>query len=57
MNQLWMQRYSKELPISEGTILGRGLANFRNNEGKPGVAKNRLYRILITESAHLIWVL
>ena len=31
-NQLWKRRYSEELPISEGTILGGGLANFRNSE-------------------------
>ena len=38
-------------------MLGGGLANFRNSEGKPDAAKNRPFRILMTESAHLIWVL
>ena len=56
-NLLWERRYNENLPILEGTVLGGGLANFRNDEGKPDAAKNRLYRILITESAHLIWVL
>jgi len=56
-NALWKQRYDEDLPVSEGAILGGGLANFKRNDGKPDAAKNRLYRILITESAHLIWVL
>ena len=56
-NQLWRRRHDEDLPLSEGAILGGGLANFRRADGKPDTAKNRLYRILITESAHLIWVL
>jgi ribonuclease HI/exonuclease III len=56
-NDLWKKRYTEDLPCSEGAILGGGLANFKNSVGKPDAAKNRLYRILITESAHLIWVL
>ena len=56
-NQLWRRRHAKDLPVSEGAILGGGLANFKRNDGKPDTAKNRLYRILMTESAHLIWVL
>ena len=56
-NKLWRQRHSKDLHISEGTILGGGLAKFKRENGRPDGAKNRLYRILITESVHLIWVL
>ena len=56
-NALWKRRYSEDLPVSEGAILGGGLADFRRDDGRPDAAKNRLYRILITESAHLIWVL
>ena len=55
--ELWKRRYNDELPTSEGAVLGGGLANFKKEDGKPDTAKNRLYRILITESAHLIWVL
>ena len=33
--------------------LGGGLANFKRQDG----TRNLLFRILITESAHLIWVL
>jgi hypothetical protein len=56
-NNLWRRRHQSDLPTSEGAILGGGLANFSNEEGKPDTAKNRLYRILMTESTHLIWVL
>ena len=56
-NQLWRQRHTEDLPVSEGAILGRGLANFKNKDGNLDTGKNRLYRIIITESAHLIWVL
>ena len=56
-NHLWRRRHHEDLPMSEGAILGGGLANFKNAKGNPDSAKNRLYRILITESAHLIWVL
>jgi ribonuclease HI len=40
-----------------GAIVGSGLANFQDSEGhcKPGA--NRLYKILMSESAHLIWKL
>jgi ribonuclease HI len=56
-NQLWRLRYDKDLPTSEGATLGSGLANFKKDDRKPDAAKNRLYRILMTESAHMIWVL
>ena len=56
-NRLWAQRYDESLPLSEGAVLGGALANFKKEDGKPDSAKNQLYRILMTESAHLIWVL
>ena len=56
-NRLWRRRYQEDLPVSEGAVLGAGLANFKNSKGNPDAGKNRLYRILMTESAHLIWVL
>jgi len=43
--------------MMEGAILGCGLVNFMKEDGKPDTPKNRLYRILMSESAHLIWVL
>ena len=56
-NNLWKTRYRSDLPTTEGAVLGCGLANFTKEDGKPDAPKNRLYRILISESAHLIWVL
>ena len=56
-DELWKTRYKEDLPTTEGAVLGCGLANFTRPDGKPDSAKNRLYRILISESAHLIWVL
>ena len=56
-NELWRRKYTEDLIITEGTVLGCGLANFVKENGKPDAAKNRLYRILISEAAHLIWIL
>ena len=56
-NRLWNRRYDGDLPRAEGAVLGGGLAMYRTNEGRPDAAKNRLYRVLVTEAAHLIWVL
>ena len=54
---LWRRRYTDDLPTSTGAILGCGLASFTTENGKSDAAKNRLYQILISESAHLVWVL
>ena len=56
-NALWRRRYNGDLPTTGGAVLGGGLASFKKSDGKPDAARNRLYRILITEAAHLIWVL
>jgi len=56
-NDLWKIRYQDDLPMTVGAVLGCGLANFTKGNGRPDTAKNRLYRILMSELAHLIWVL
>jgi ribonuclease HI len=56
-NRLWKTRYDDDLPTTEGAVLGCGLASFTRGDGKPDAPKNRLYRILMSESAHLIWIL
>jgi len=38
-----------------GTILECGLSTIKTSENKPDAGLNRLYTILIFESAHLIW--
>ncbi|EIM86443.1 uncharacterized protein STEHIDRAFT_28039, partial [Stereum hirsutum FP-91666 SS1] len=40
-----------------GTILTSGLANFKTERGKRRPGANRFFQILVTSSAHLIWVL
>lgn len=38
-----------------GTLMGCGLADFRDEDGKKLTGMSRMYRILISESAYLIW--
>ena len=40
-----------------GLILGAPLASFANCQRRPIPGSSRLFHILITESAHMIWVL
>ncbi|KAJ3858590.1 hypothetical protein EV359DRAFT_52058 [Lentinula novae-zelandiae] len=44
-----------DLQFDFGTILCCGLADFKNTEGKRETGQSRLFRILISESAYLIW--
>lgn len=55
--KIWRKKHNEELHITYGKIMGCNLINYTNNEGKPDIGKNRLIRILIAESAHLIWKL
>ncbi|EIM79513.1 RnaseH-domain-containing protein [Stereum hirsutum FP-91666 SS1] len=43
--------------ITIGTVLTSGLANFKTERGKRRPGANRFFQILVTSSAHLIWVL
>ncbi|KAI5986632.1 hypothetical protein EDD15DRAFT_2389828 [Pisolithus albus] len=54
VRQLWSKRETSCPLISFGSILGAGLADFRH-KGKRLLGKNRLFQILVLESAHLIW--
>ena len=54
VNELWTGRGSTSLPTDIGNIMGCGLASFTTND-KPDDRKCRLYRILISETAYLIW--
>jgi ribonuclease HI len=54
---LWLEKESDWPPISLGSILGCGLAEFKDEKGKLKRGSQRLYRILISESAYLIWKL
>jgi ribonuclease HI len=54
---LWLKKETNWPAVSLGTILGCGLADFRDEKGKPKRGTQRLYRILMSESAYLIWKL
>ena len=55
-NDLWRKRSQQPLPTSLGDILGCGLASL-TTKGKIDKGKNRLYRVLMSETAFLIWKL
>ena len=50
---LWRNR--KWPRPSLGAVLSSAIAPFKTKEGKPKTGDARLYRILMTDSAHLIW--
>jgi exonuclease III len=55
---LWSGKHAKWPQIKNvGLITGCGLAAFKDKTGKPDEGANRLYRIIISESAHLVWKL
>ncbi|KAJ7222668.1 hypothetical protein B0H12DRAFT_1031287, partial [Mycena haematopus] len=53
--KLWLEREKEWKQISLGSILGCGLVNFKDEEGKASPGARRLYRILVSESAFTIW--
>jgi len=56
-NDLWCKREANWPEIRFGTILSCNLADFRDNGGKKKLGKSRLFKIIVLESAHLIWKL
>ncbi|KIJ59330.1 hypothetical protein HYDPIDRAFT_100879, partial [Hydnomerulius pinastri MD-312] len=52
---LWRRRDPSWPSIKFGTILGSQMITFRNEKKKKMEGKTRLFRILTTEAAHLIW--
>ncbi|KAJ7649222.1 hypothetical protein B0H17DRAFT_1163744 [Mycena rosella] len=52
---LWLEKESHWPEVTLGTILGCGLAEFRDDRGKIKPGTQRLYRILMSESAYQIW--
>ncbi|KAJ4496670.1 ribonuclease H-like domain-containing protein [Lentinula lateritia] len=57
VKQLWERKKEPGLDIKLGHISGCGLADFRDSKGKRKTGISRLFRILISESAYLIWKL
>jgi ribonuclease HI len=54
---LWLEEESCWPDVLLGKVLGCGLAEFRDDRGKLKHSTQRLYRILISELAYLIWLL
>ncbi|KAJ6595385.1 hypothetical protein B0H10DRAFT_1664479, partial [Mycena sp. CBHHK59/15] len=54
---LWTEKEEEWPGVSLGTILGCGLAEFRDDKGKMKAGTQRLSRILMSESAYVIWKL
>ena len=55
--ELWCKREPSWPAISFGSILGANLPNTINNKSTKKKGRNRLFTILVLESAHLIWKL
>jgi ribonuclease HI/exonuclease III len=55
--KLWRLKFDDDLIVSYGSILGSALITFTSEKDKHYTAKTRLYRILVSESAFLIWKL
>ncbi|KAJ3991416.1 hypothetical protein F5050DRAFT_1581445 [Lentinula boryana] len=53
--ELWRNKKPEWIEPRFGTIIGCGLIKITNKEGKHLAGDSRLYRILISEAAHLIW--
>ncbi|KAJ6626679.1 hypothetical protein B0H10DRAFT_1780815 [Mycena sp. CBHHK59/15] len=52
---LWRDKEGDWPEVSLGTVLGCGLAEFRDEKGKIKRGTQRLYRILMSETAYLNW--
>jgi ribonuclease HI len=54
---LWVTRGETWYAPGIGNIIGCGAARLTDDKGEPKTGVTRLFRILIAESAHLIWAL
>ena len=53
-DNVWARRSTTVIPKTLGTILGCTLATFTTN-GRTDKGKGRLFRILVSETAYLVW--
>ncbi|KAE9405070.1 hypothetical protein BT96DRAFT_1068610 [Gymnopus androsaceus JB14] len=51
----WSQKETGWISPDFGTILGCALIIIKDSEGKHKTRDSRLYRMLVSESTHLIW--
>ncbi|KAK1223247.1 hypothetical protein PQX77_013874 [Marasmius sp. AFHP31] len=54
-HSIWLIAFGPWPDISFGTILGCGLMSFKDSEGSNLPEARRLFKIIVTECAHLIW--
>ncbi|KZT22153.1 hypothetical protein NEOLEDRAFT_1072088, partial [Neolentinus lepideus HHB14362 ss-1] len=57
VKSIWLKKHSQWEKPTLGMILGSTLAHFRSPKGTPLPGVDRLYRIMIPESAYFIWKL
>ncbi|KAJ7138997.1 hypothetical protein C8R44DRAFT_827847 [Mycena epipterygia] len=57
VKKLWAKKHDQLPALSMGGILGCGLSSFEKESKLKPSGVNRLYRIMISESAYLIWKL
>ncbi|KAJ7824831.1 hypothetical protein B0H13DRAFT_1658299 [Mycena leptocephala] len=55
VRDIWAKKTNHWPTPTLGVILGCGLAELRNDDGKRDEGAERLYRILVSEAAYLIW--
>ncbi|GJE84812.1 ribonuclease H-like protein [Phanerochaete sordida] len=55
--ELWRKRWHAWPDMALGLIMGSTLAGFQADDGGRDAGASRLYGILVSESAHLIWCL
>ncbi|KAJ7776510.1 hypothetical protein DFH07DRAFT_731815, partial [Mycena maculata] len=54
-HDLWKMKFPAMPDLSIGLIFGCGLTEIKNSKGKRVAEANRLFKILVSESAFLIW--
>lgn len=54
---VWENKYRDWIKPNYGSILGCASTTFQNEDGTTNVGKTRLYQILISETAYLIWTM
>ncbi|KAJ7670106.1 ribonuclease H-like protein [Mycena polygramma] len=55
--KLWNMKHREMPTMSIGLIMGCGLTRFKDSKGKNFPGANRLFKIIVSESAYLIWKL
>lgn len=55
--KLWEMKGGEWKDVTHGEIMSCNLINRKDQKKKPETGKNRLYKIIISESAFLIWKL